>query len=42
YDERKGTLNFVEKLDQQDGAVGKQAINEETEFYTPYQAAYAG
>ncbi|CAF3006066.1 unnamed protein product [Rotaria socialis] len=39
YDERKGTLNFVEKLDQQDGVVGKQAINEETEFYTPYQAA---
>jgi hypothetical protein len=26
YDGRKGTIEFVEKLDQQEGTVGKQAV----------------
>jgi hypothetical protein len=26
YDERKGTIDFMEKLDQNDGTSGKQAI----------------
>ncbi|CAF1203362.1 unnamed protein product [Rotaria sp. Silwood1] len=39
YDERKGTIDFVEKLDQQETSIGKQAIKEESEFITPSQAA---
>jgi len=30
YDERKGTIEFVEKLDQQEGTAGKQAVGLES------------
>jgi hypothetical protein len=32
YDERKGTIEFVEKLDQQEAATGKQNIRLELNF----------
>lgn len=60
YDGRRGTIEFVEKLDQQNASTGRQSIkcerrslesaflliscfpSEESEFFTPYQASYAG
>ncbi|CAF1630618.1 unnamed protein product, partial [Adineta ricciae] len=39
YDDRRGAIEFVEKLDQQGASTGRQAIGEEGEFYTPYQAS---
>jgi hypothetical protein len=33
YDERKGTIDFMEKLDQNDGTSGKQAIGLEIRIF---------
>jgi hypothetical protein len=33
YDERKGTIDFMEKLDQNDGTSGKQAIGLEIHIF---------
>ena len=33
YDERKGAIEFVEKLDQQDGTSGKQTIGLDIQFF---------